>query len=602
MRYISIVLVIVFSGLFILKKDFTQEENYAPIAEDSFINVDAYIQKHLSIAVTTLKELSDAKTNEHRIALFKTSRLAFKKAEPFAAYISPENTLRVNGPPLPVFKEDNKKILPSIGYQAIEEIVYGTNPNLEDLKYQVEIATGYLIRIAEQTKEFPINANRFFPSVHQQFLRIYALGLTGFDTPISLNGIEESLECFKSIAEVYSISIEETIKDVDSNLNTDFKNNINKTLDYLRINSDFNTFDRYHFGRMFLNKLTKNWSAIAKAYGYIENRPLALNIEAPTFFEEDSFNLDFFRSAITRNPSNSKIELGELLFKEKSLSASGTMSCVTCHDPNKAYQDGLTTAIGESDILLSRNTPTLINSIYQKKFFWDGRVDELEHQIANVFDNKDEFNNSVHSIKTSKVLNDKEYLKRFQAVFPNKTPSRVHIVRALAAYVSTLNAMNSRFDRNMRGETSDFTTEEKLGMNLYMGKALCATCHFIPLTNGTVPPLFMDTEKEIIGVPATAENQEVDEDLGFYSIYKTGIHKFMFKTPTIRNAELTAPYMHNGVYSSLEEVMDFYNKGGGNGLGFELDHQTLPFENLNLTEKEIKAIISFMKTFTDTDI
>jgi cytochrome c peroxidase len=163
--------------------------------------------------------------------------------------------------------------------------------------------------------------------------------------------------------------------------------------------------------------------------------------------------------------------------------------------------------------------------------------------------------------------------------------------------------MNSRFDRNMRGEISDFTDEERLGMNLYMGKALCATCHFIPLTNGTVPPLFPDTEKEVIGVAKTAANKELDDDLGFYPVYKEEIHKFMFKTPTIRNAEVTAPYMHNGAYTTLEEVMDFYNKSGGGGLGFEnLDHQTLPFDNLQLTEKEIDALVAFTKTFTDTDV
>jgi cytochrome c peroxidase len=154
----------------------------------------------------------------------------------------------------------------------------------------------------------------------------------------------------------------------------------------------------------------------------------------------------------------------------------------------------------------------------------------------------------------------------------------------------------------MRGEISDFTDEERLGMNLYMGKALCATCHFVPLTNGTVPPLFLETEKEVIGVPKTAANKELDDDVGFYTVFKEDIHKYMFKTPTVRNAELTAPYMHNGAYNTLEQVMDFYNKGGGGGLGFDLPHQTLPFDNLNLSEEEIDALVAFTKTFTDTDV
>lgn len=154
----------------------------------------------------------------------------------------------------------------------------------------------------------------------------------------------------------------------------------------------------------------------------------------------------------------------------------------------------------------------------------------------------------------------------------------------------------------MRGEEANFTDEEKLGMNLFMGKALCATCHFMPLTNGTVPPFYAETEKEVIGVPETAANKALDDDLGFYWRYEKEVHYGMFKTPTVRNVALTAPYMHNGVYATLEQVMDFYNQGGGGGLGFELEHQTLPFDNLELTQKEQKAIIAFMKTLTDTNV
>ena len=137
-----------------------------------------------------------------------------------------------------------------------------------------------------------------------------------------------------------------------------------------------------------------------------------------------------------------------------------------------------------------------------------------------------------------------------------------------------------------------------------MGKALWATCHFVPLTNGTVPPFFSEHEKEVIGVPETAANAKLDDDLGFYWRHnqKLEVHRGMFKTPTVRNSELTAPYMHNGVYASLEEVMNFYNLGGGGGMGFDLPYQTLPFDNLQLTKGEEKALVAFMKTLTDTQV
>jgi cytochrome c peroxidase len=143
------------------------------------------------------------------------------------------------------------------------------------------------------------------------------------------------------------------------------------------------------------------------------------------------------------------------------------------------------------------------------------------------------------------------------------------------------------------------TDEEILGFNLFMGKALCASCHFMPLTNGTVPPFFSETEREVIGVPKTAQNEVWDDDPGFYVMYKEPAHWGMFKTPTVRNVEVTAPYMHNGIYETLEEVVDFYNQGGGTGLGFDIPHQTLPFDNLDLSQKEQKALVAYMKTLTD---
>ncbi len=151
----------------------------------------------------------------------------------------------------------------------------------------------------------------------------------------------------------------------------------------------------------------------------------------------------------------------------------------------------------------------------------------------------------------------------------------------------------------LEAEEDTYTPEEKMGFNIFMGKALCATCHFIPLTNGTVPPFFIETEKEVIGVPESLDNKQLDDDLGFYWMFKEDIHRGMFKTPSVRNSELTAPYMHNGVYKNLEQVIEFYNLGGGAGLGFDLSYQTLPFDELKLTDKEQKALVAFLKSLTD---
>ncbi len=174
--------------------------------------------------------------------------------------------------------------------------------------------------------------------------------------------------------------------------------------------------------------------------------------------------------------------------------------------------------------------------------------------------------------------------------------------RAVAAYVRSLTSLNSRFDRYVRGEDVPYSSEERLGFNLFMGKGLCGTCHFAPLFNGTVPPAYTQTESEVIGVPSRAvtRNASIDPDLGRFAITRRPTQRHAFKTPTLRNVELTAPYMHNGVYRTLEEVLDFYNRGGGAGIGSEVPNQTLPFDKLDLTTAEQRAIIAFLRTLTDT--
>ena len=121
-----------------------------------------------------------------------------------------------------------------------------------------------------------------------------------------------------------------------------------------------------------------------------------------------------------------------------------------------------------------------------------------------------------------------------------------------------------------------------------MGKAKCATCHFVPLFNGSIPPSYLETESEIIGVPIRPDtaNATLDTDMGKFHTFNRELHKNAFKTPTVRNASLTAPYMHNGAYKTLEEVIDFYNRGGGTGIGIELFNQTLPPDPLHLSKKE----------------
>ena len=156
---------------------------------------------------------------------------------------------------------------------------------------------------------------------------------------------------------------------------------------------------------------------------------------------------------------------------------------------------------------------------------------------------------------------------------------------ALAAYLRTLVTLESPVDRALRGDTAALAPDARRGFTVFMGKAKCGTCHFAPLFNGTVPPGYRKAEAEVLGVPTrpVVQRATLDPDPGRHGEFDAPVWKHAFKTPTVRNVAATAPYMHNGAYRTLEQVVEFYDRGGGAGIGAGLPHQTLPPEPLRLT-------------------
>lgn len=560
-----------------------------------------YYSQNIDLALSYIDSLeAEGMHGEKAKTYFALSRVAFKKAEPYASYLNPEVGHRANGPALPIYKEDTGKIIKPVGYQKIEESIYDNETSEADFKQELYVQKGMLANLKKAIEKRDLNPQRFFIATHQQLLRIVSLAISGFDTPVSHLGIEETIISLESLQTVYKATIQHSIKLKHEKLDSDFNTNIEKAITFINKNKDFDTFDRFTFTRDYMNPITRNWVAIRKSSALWEPiNTTPFNFDAPTFFEDDSFNLNYFTAAINQKPTEKQIVLGKKLFSDPKLSENGKMACITCHLPNKGYADNVALNLDNQGKPLLRNTPTLINTAFQQGFFLDGRSNTLLDQISSVFTNDKEFNSDVHKFSNA-ILKDSTYTALFKDAFGKIASNNTDVIKAISSYISTLNDFNSKFDKNIRGEENDFSDEEKLGYNLFMGKALCATCHFMPLTNGTVPPFYTETEKEVIGVPETAENNALDDDLGFYWSFEEPLHKGMFKTPSIRNIAVTAPYMHNGVYKTLEQVVEFYNLGGGGGLGFDLEHQTLPFDELNLTIKEQSALVAFMKTLTGT--
>jgi cytochrome c peroxidase len=253
----------------------------------------------------------------------------------------------------------------------------------------------------------------------------------------------------------------------------------------------------------------------------------------------------------------------------------------------------------------------VINAGFQKKLFWDQRAGSLEDQLDSVVNNSHELNGSFTQL-VEKLGASPEYVSLFNKAFPEtikKGIRREDIKNAIGVYERTVTGLNSRFDQYMQGDATKLSPEEVKGFNLYMGKARCGTCHFAPLFNGAVPPFYEITDHKSLGVPIrdTMEKYRIDPDEGMITTTGNAFTRFSFKTPTVRNSALTAPYMHNGVYKTLEQVVNFYDHAAGEKLRKDMRQgmKDLPFFTiipleLKLTDPEKKALVAFIKALDDT--
>jgi cytochrome c peroxidase len=325
---------------------------------------------------------------------------------------------------------------------------------------------------------------------------------------------------------------------------------------------------------------------------------------AVTLFDTGAFAPEAFAPPGTEAASPARVELGRKLFFDLALSGDGKRSCSSCHDPKLAFTDGAARSSTRAGHRVLRNAPTILNAGLQLGAFYDQRARYLEDQVADVVGNPNEMGGNLDAA-AGKLARDRGYDHLFAAAFGSSEDSVMnarHLREAVAAYIRSLQTLNSPVDRALRGDTSALSREERLGFNVFTGRGRCATCHFLPLTNGVMPPMYIESEVEVLGVPdrAVVQHARIDPDSGRFKFTRVSPHLHAFKVPTLRNVALTAPYMHNGVYRTLEEVVDFYNRGGGAGIGIDLPNQTLPRDSLGLSLAEQKALVVFMRALTDT--
>ena len=453
-----------------------------------------------------------------------------------------------------------------------------------------------------------------FEAARLELIRIYTLGLTGFDTPGSGNALPEAAVAMNSLNEAM-INYLPLIKEKRIGLAFGISGYFDISAGFFKEYENFDEFDRLQYLQKVVNPLYSFIYRGQRELGIetlyeVNDLPIPTNYHAENIFGNDFFNNNYYSNLnLEEDVMEKRVALGKILFFDPILSSNNKRSCASCHHPDKAFTDGLAKSLGyNAEDHINRNAPTLINALYSERYFYDLREPRLERQIKHVVMDSMEFATDFNVI-TNKLKQSKEYVQLFKDAYkdqPQYSLTNWSLSDALAAYVSTLTSFNSPFDKYVREEDSRISEAAKRGFNLFMGKATCGTCHFAPTFNGTVPPIFDESETEVLGVPAdaNAENPMIDPDLGRYEskrpIDEADIYLHSFKTTTVRNVALTAPYMHNGIYQTLEEVVDFYNKGGGIGLGIDVPNQTLPPNELNLNEHEVSDLVAFMEALTDT--
>ena len=282
--------------------------------------------------------------------------------------------------------------------------------------------------------------------------------------------------------------------------------------------------------------------------------------------------------------TKTKAALGKKLFSEKILSKDSTVSCASCHIPKYAFADTIAFSIGIGGKLTQRNTPSVLNMKNRPYFFWDGRAASLEEQSLMPIQNPDEMGLPIE--EAVKRLNESaEYKMLFQKIFRQK-PDAKNLAAAFSAFEQTLETVDSKFD-DWSNNLGKLTAQEERGRQLFVGdKAKCFDCHRMED--------FTTDEFKNIGL----YDERKLNDAGLYNITKKESDKGKFKTPGLRNVAVTAPYMHNGMFRTLEEVLNYYNSPDWfieNAVNRD-DALKTP---LRLTAQEKKDIIAFLKTLTD---
>jgi cytochrome c peroxidase len=566
-----------------------------------------------TIAAANLSKETDIQAIRQKIA---AARLQLKNIDFWLRYFEPLAYKKINGP-LPVEWENEvfEKFEPPYKREGAgltvaelyldEKIISKDTLLLLIQKSKTAVKTFEADSITRQLNVY----HHFFLANRLFLLNLAAVYTTGFECPDTNNIIPELrslLSGTKKIYETYNQTFPAT------QLTKAYLDAYETTIAFVNTQpADFSSFDHYDFIKNHVNVLFALNQEFINTYNVtsVNLNDYTLNNNNRSIFDKslyDPQNTKGVYSLIEDEKTLSEIKhIGKLLFYDPILSGNNSRSCASCHKPTQYFTDTTqkTSFQYDNQQHLARNTPTLINSVYNHLLMLDGKHISLQAQGKDVMTNPAEMNSNEKEL-IKKVLSCKEYKDAFRKLLKltpeEKEISLNHIVSAITYYDGSFSRFTAPFDDAMNNKMQ-LDQEVKKGFNLFMSKAQCATCHFVPNFNGVKPP-YIGSEFEVIGTPEDTSFTAISIDKGRYTINPASETLNAFRTGSIRNAQYTKPYMHNGVFNTLEEVIDFYDAGGGTGKKLKITNQTLSGDSLKLSTSEKKRLITFIHSLNENII
>ncbi|WP_051312774.1 cytochrome-c peroxidase [Sporocytophaga myxococcoides] len=535
-------------------------------------------------------------------------RVYLKKMDFWLRYLEPISYKKINGP-LPVEWETEvfekfEKPYKREGAGLTLAALYLEDPNIEKDSLLSLIQQSYISSSVFSTDSIADGLK----SYHHFFLcnRLFLLNLstiytTGFecpDTSLVVPELRTMLREVKRINQSFNESFPETP------LGEKYLSLFDRMVEFSESqSSNYSEFDHFTFLKVYVNPLfamnqgfIRNYKVVSKSY-----MDYSLNKNCNSIFSKSLYigqNPKGVFMRVKEADALAKIDrVGKLLFYDPILSGNNKRSCASCHKPTEYFTDTILTTSLQFDrqTTLKRNSPSLINVEYNHLIMLDGKHISLQNQTKGVIENPHELGSNEKEV-LQKLMSCKEYKNAFGGLL-KYTPQEKeitfdHIVSAVTFYYSKFSKYYSPFDESMNADIV-LPVSAKQGFNLFMSKAQCATCHFVPLFNGVKPP-YTNSEFEVLGVPDVSSPMNLSMDKGRFEVHSANETNNAFRTGTVRNASHTGPYMHNGAFKNLREVIDFYDAGGGSGRGLDVPNQTLSSDSLHLSDAEKNKLIAFI--------